>query len=83
MGQVNRFLIIRIRLNCVQKFGAEICELVGCVLLYSIYKNVDPGSHTKTKKHMMVWLSWIRAQRKNVMVLEKGCIGCLANLDLG
>ena len=25
--------------------GAEICELVGCVLLYSINKIVDPGSH--------------------------------------
>ena len=25
--------------------GAEICELVGCVLLYSINKIVDPSSH--------------------------------------
>ena len=25
--------------------GAEICELVGCVLLYSIHKIVDPDSH--------------------------------------
>ena len=25
--------------------GAEICELVGCVLLYNINKIVDPGSH--------------------------------------
>ena len=25
--------------------GAEICELVGCVLLYSINKIMDPGSH--------------------------------------
>ena len=25
--------------------GAEICEIVGCVLLYSINKIVDPGSH--------------------------------------
>ena len=25
--------------------GTEICELVGCVLLYSINKIVDPDSH--------------------------------------
>ena len=25
--------------------GVEICELVGCVLLYSINKIVDPSSH--------------------------------------
>ena len=25
--------------------GAEICELVGCVLLYSINKIMDPSSH--------------------------------------
>ena len=25
--------------------GAEICELVGCALLFSIYKIMDPSSH--------------------------------------
>ena len=57
--------------------GAEICELVGCVLLYSINKIVDPSSH-RLYHMMMVWLS-----PENVMVLEKDCIGCLANLDGG
>ena len=61
--------------------GTEIGELVGCVLLYSINKIMDPSSHGLY--HMMVWLSWIKAHRKNVMVLEKDCVSCLMNLDLG
>ena len=54
--------------------GAKICELVGCVFLYSINKIMDPSSHGLY--HMMVWL-------RNVMVLEKDCINCLMSLDLG
>ena len=31
---------------------------------------------------MMAWLSWIKAHKENVIVLERDCIGSLANLDL-
>ena len=58
--------------------GAEICELVGCVLLYSINKIMDPSSHGLYSDD-----SLIKAHRRNVMVLEKDCISCLMSLDLG
>ena len=34
--------------------GAEICEVIGCVLLYSINKIMDPSSHGLY--HMTDWL---------------------------
>ena len=49
--------------------GAEICELVGCVLLYSINKIVDPVSHGLY--HVMAWLSWIKAHRKQCDGIRK------------
>ena len=54
---------------------------MGCVLLYTINKIVDPGSHGLYHYDGLIIVE--KAHRKNVMVLEKDCIGCLANLDLG
>ena len=60
--------------------GAEICELVGCVLLYRINKIVDPDGHGLYHFDGLFFV--VKSTPKNVMVLEKDCIGCLANLDL-
>ena len=59
--------------------GAEICELVGCVLLYSINKIMDPSSDGLYHYDGLI----IVDHRRNVMVLEKDCISCLVSLDLG
>ena len=58
---------------------AKICEFVGCVLLYSIYKIVDPGSHGLYYVGGLVIVD--KSTPKKWMVLEKDCIGCLANFD--
>ena len=55
--------------------GAGICELVGCVLLYSINKIVDPSRHRLYCDDGLIIVD--KSTPKNVMVLEKDCIGCL------
>ena len=60
--------------------GAEICELVGCVLLYSINKIMDSSSHGFYHDDGFIIVD--KSTPKNVMVLEKDCIGCLASFDL-
>ena len=61
--------------------GAGICELVGCVLLYSMNKIMDPCSHGLYHDDGLIIVD--KSTPKSVIGLEKDCISCLRSLDLG
>ena len=61
--------------------GAEICELVGCVLLYSINKIMDPSSHGLYHNDGLIIVD--KSTPKKCDRIRNNCISYLRTLDLG
>ena len=62
--------------------GAEICELVGCVLLYNINKIMEPNNHGLYRDDGLIIVDK-STPRKCDGIRKKNCISCLMTLDLG